>query len=286
MSPPTAERPAATVIVPVRNGARTLGRCLDGLAAQADGATFEVVVVDNASTDASAAIARAHKLVDLVVREERAGSYAARNAGIAVATAPVLAFLDADCMPRPGWLAAGLAALAEGLDAVGGRIAPRPSAAPSAWERYDRALYLDQRRLVAEQGFAATANLLVRAAVVQALGGFDATLRSSGDLEFGHRLSAGGYRLGYAPAAVVEHEPRRTAAGTWRLHRRLGAGWAALARRGLRPRGLRDPALWLPLGAVVDAVAADGPPLRRRRLAPVHALATLARVTGRLTGRG
>ena len=127
-----------------------------------------------------------------------------------------------------------------------------------------------------QQGFAATADLWVRREVVEQVGRFDPALTSSGDLEWGRRAAARGYRAAFAPAVQVGHAPRTTAAQTWRLHRRLGAGWAVLGVRG---------GLWLPLGLVVDAVAADGEPLRRRQLLPVHLVAMGGRVSGWLGGR-
>jgi glycosyltransferase involved in cell wall biosynthesis len=274
---------SVSVIIPVRNAASTLSACLDGVATQVgvEDVEVEVVVVDNGSTDGSGDLARAHPVVTRVVVESRPGSYAARNAGLAAASGQLLAFTDADTVPQAGWLAAARARMDDGADAVGGAIEPVRSAAPTVWERYDTALYLDQRSFVERDGFAATANLVVRRDVLDAVGAFDATLRSSGDLEFGRRLTAAGYRLVYAPDALVLHTPRRTARDTWKLHRRLGAGWRALGRRGAD--GPADPTL--PLGAVVDAVAADGPPLRRRQLVGVHALATVARAVGRATGR-
>jgi GT2 family glycosyltransferase len=272
-----------SVVIPVRNGAGTVGSCLDALLRQDGVGRVEVLVVDNGSTDATADVVRRHPLGARLLTESRPGSYAARNAGIDAAAAPVLAFTDADCRPAAGWLAAGVARLT-GADLVGGAVRPLP-VGDSVWERYDRALYLQQQAFVERESFAATACLFTRREVFDRVGRFDPGLRSSGDWEWCRRAVRAGCTLVYEPAAVVEHLPRTTAVETWRLHRRLGAGWAVLARRGERPSALRDPALFLPLGAVVDAVAADGPPLRRRHLAPVHALATTARLVGRLTGR-
>lgn len=270
-----------SVVVPVLDDAARLRACLAALAAQVDPPPFEVVVADNGSSDDSVAVARAAAVQPVVVVEPRRGSYAARNAGLAVASGTRIAFTDADCLPAPDWLARGAAAPEPVL---GGAVLMTPSPAPTVWERYDRAVYLRQESLVA-QGFAATANLWVDRAVLDEVGLFDASLRSSGDLEWGRRAGRAGHRVAYAADVVVAHVPRTTAAATWRLHRRLGAGWAALAARGQWPSVRADPALRLPLGTVVDAVAADGPPLRRRHLALVHALATAARVTGRVTGR-
>jgi glycosyltransferase involved in cell wall biosynthesis len=241
---------------------------------------FEVLVVDNGSSDDSVAVARSAAVQPVVLAESRRGSYAARNAGITAARGARLAFTDADCVPTPDWVARGSAAAGP---VVGGDVRMTPSARPTVWERYDRALYLRQESLV-QQGFAATANLWVDRTAMERVGPFDPALRSSGDLEWGRRAGRAGLSVVYAADVAVEHAPRTTATQTWRLHRRLGAGWAALAARGEWPPVSRDTALRLPLGMAVDAVAADGPPLRRRQLAPVHALAMAARVTGRLTG--
>lgn len=278
------ERPRVSVIVPVRDGADVLPGCLDALADQVDVDRLEVIVVDDGSRDASVTIARRHGAVTTVRSGPPAGAYHARNAGLEVARAPVIAFTDADCQPHPTWLAAGLRALAD-ADLVGGRIIPVSGPDPTLWARYDRAIYLDQETSIAAHHYAATANLLVRSEVFDRVGRFDARLPSSGDLEFCHRAVAAGCRLVYAADAVVAHAPRATLGATWRLHRRLGAGWAHLAHRGKRPPMWRDGAHWLPLGWVVDRVSDDGPPLRRRHVLPVHLTAMAARAVGRITAR-
>jgi len=275
-----------SVVIPARDAAATIGGCLDRLAAQTGGPAYELIVVDDRSTDETATVARNHPSGLRVVAGAGRGSYAARNAGAAVAAGEILAFTDADCLPAPGWLAAGVRALDEaGVDLVGGRlvITGGPRTGPA---RYDRGSYLQQQQFVAEQGFAATANLLVRRSVFDRLGGFDAGLHSGGDVEFGGRATAAGLRLAYAPDAVVEHPPRASYRELWQLHRRLGAGWAALARRGLRPAWWRDPALRMPtLGMVVEQLDAVGDPARRRELLAAHLTVRLARVVGRLTRR-
>lgn len=274
-----------SVVVPVRDGARDIDECLDAIAAQQGSPAFEVIVVDNGSRDATATVARRHRVGARVIEERRPGSYAARNAGLDVAAGDVIAFTDADCRPSPFWLQRGVAAMV-GADLVGGAIEMDRDPGGRSWARYDRAMYLDQRHLVEADGFAATANLFVRRAAIEDVGRFDASLRSSGDLEFCRRAVAAGHRLVYAPDAVVHHRPRTTLVATWRLHRRLGAGWAVLAARGEWPRVSDDPALRPRLGDVVSRSAQLGDPARRRELAHVHAVAIAARWAGRLTARG
>ena len=95
------------MIVAARDAAATLPRTLAALAAQTVDGGHEVVVVDDRSTDATAALARAADLGP-VISSGGVGPAAARNAGAAVARASLLAFTDADCFPSPGWLAAGV----------------------------------------------------------------------------------------------------------------------------------------------------------------------------------
>lgn len=279
-------RPEISVIIPVLDGADVLGGCLDALRAQVDAPSFEVLVVDNGSRDATRSVAGSHPLGAQVLDEPVRGPYAARNTGIEAARGRVFAFTDADCVPEPDWLRRGLDAIDAGADLVGGEIVQHRREGASVWERYDRATYLDQARFVAEQSFAATANLWVRREVVDQIGAFRPELVASGDLEFGQRTAAGGWRLVHSPSTRVGHHPRTTLADTWRLHRKLGSGFAELARHVGRGPAWRDPGLRVPFEPAFAAVNADGPPLRRRVLLPVHLLALGARWVGHITGRG
>jgi glycosyltransferase involved in cell wall biosynthesis len=196
-----------TVVIPARDSADTLAATLDALEAQEFPGSFEVVVVDNGSLDATADIAENHHLQPRVVRRERGeGPAAARNDGTALASAPILAFTDADCMPQRTWLAAGLAAL-RSADLVQGAVRPPPT------ERigpYDRTLYvLDDNALYQ------TANLFVRRNWVEAVGGFqdlhafvssvDRRRPFGEDVLLGWRARRAGARVAFAPDALVYH---------------------------------------------------------------------------------
>ena len=278
--------PRVSVIMPVLNESRRIAACLDAIAGQQGAPPYEVIVVDNGSRDGTPDLVRSHASGARLEVETERGPYAARNTGIAAALGEIVALTDADCVPDPRWLAEGIAAIDAGADLAGGRVVQMASDSPTVWERYDRATYLDQDLYIRVEGFAATANLFVRADVFRDVGAFVPQLTASGDNEFCRRATKAGYRLAYAPDARVLHHPRRTLRDTWALHRKLGMGFSELARYGVRPRPWRDGAMLLSLGKIVDQVAADGPPLRRRQLGPVHAVVLAARWIGRLTRRG
>ncbi len=221
MDAPDARRPRVSVVIPVFNDAAGLARCLRALDAQTwPRDALDVVVVDNGSTEPLAAVVEAFadaRLVD----EARPGSYIARNRGVGAATGEILAFTDADCVPAPDWITAGVARLlAEAGDVVvGGRIelfaADRDRA--SAVELFEIATALRQREYVERGGFAATANVFVRRDVFERVGGFDEAVKSGGDVEWGQRAAAAGCRLVYADDVCVRHPARATVG---ELHRR------------------------------------------------------------------
>lgn len=97
--------PEISVVIPMLDAEATLPRCLAALDRQENPpGRFERLVVDNGSSDASVAIARAHAGVTLL-EEPRRGAYAARNRGLAASRGAILAFVDPDCEPGPRWLA-------------------------------------------------------------------------------------------------------------------------------------------------------------------------------------
>lgn len=223
---------AVSVIIPVFNDLAGLGRCLEHLERQTVAA--EIVVVDNGSDAAQSIDPREYPGVQ-VLKEDRIGSYAARNTGVRAAAGGIIAFTDADCLPAPGWLEAGIAVLESGdADLVGGAVEVFPANAshPRSAELYEMKHAFPQRTYVEELGFAVTANLFVTRAVLEAVGPFREDLRSGGDLEFGRRATAAGFRLIFAPDAVVAHPARSTFAELSAKLRRTTAGLRDLDELG------------------------------------------------------
>jgi glycosyltransferase involved in cell wall biosynthesis len=197
-----ADAPRVSVVVPAHNATGTLARTLAALAAQDLDGPFEVIVVDDASDDGTAAVARVTPGVT-VISEGRLGAAGARNRGVAESRAPALAFTDADCFPTPGWLSAGLAALAGGAELVQGRVAPDPGARLGP---FDRTLWVES-----ERGFYETANLFTTRELFDRIGGFDDWLDTgrgkhiAEDVWFGWRAIRAGARTGFAPDALLHH---------------------------------------------------------------------------------
>lgn len=204
-SGPTGDRTSAvvaTVIVPARDSASTLTATLDGIARQEVDGAFEAIVVDNGSLDHTPELAESHRLHPALVRRTRgAGVAAARNSGAGVARGPVLAFIDADCVPTPDWLASGLRALAD-ADLAQGRIHPE---AGKPVGPFDRTL-----GVVSEYGMYETANLFVRRDLFERLGGFPDVAASARrpfgeDVLFAWAARRAGARTCFASDALVHH---------------------------------------------------------------------------------
>jgi glycosyltransferase involved in cell wall biosynthesis len=113
-----------SIVIPAFNVVESLPACLHAIDAQTIGRDrYEVIVVDNNSTDGSVALARGWPGVTLA-KEPRQGAYSARNHGADLANGRALAFVDSDCVPEPRWLEAALAALEDGAVVVVGNTLP------------------------------------------------------------------------------------------------------------------------------------------------------------------
>jgi glycosyltransferase involved in cell wall biosynthesis len=193
----------ASVIVPAHNAAATLPRTLGALREQhVDGGFEVIVVVDDASGDGTVAAAQA-AAGDwaTIVHHTALGVVGARNLGVARSSGDALAFCDADVFPSPGWLAAGVDALAT-ADLVQGKVLPDPSAPVGP---FDRSLWITR-----QVGLWETANLFVSRAVFERAGGFERVLspfhRPFGeDMWFAHRALRAGARPAFCPDALAYH---------------------------------------------------------------------------------
>jgi glycosyltransferase involved in cell wall biosynthesis len=201
-----------SVIIPHYNQPETLDRCLASLAGQAAGGhAVEVIVADNGSATPPEAVVARHPGVRLIVEAEK-GPGPARNAGIRASQGEILAFIDADMEAGPGWLAAIAARLADpSVQVLGGdvRILHRDPAHPTALEAYESEFSFRMEHYIRSQGFTGTGNLAMRRAVFDAVGPF-AGMGVAEDRDWGHRATAQGFSITWAPEMLAFHPARTT----------------------------------------------------------------------------
>ncbi len=207
--------PLVSVIVPVYNDNEFLQACLNALAKQTyTKEQYEIIVVDNNSQEDVGIVVDGFEHVTLV-HESQPGSYIARNTGIEVAKGEVIAFTDADCIPAPKWLENGVSTLHSepNVGLVAGHIDlfAKDSENPNPFELYETvALAFPQDQFLADDQFGVTANLFTFKHVLDKVGGFNETLKSGGDKEWGQRVFKAGYTQLYAKDANVDHPARST----------------------------------------------------------------------------
>jgi GT2 family glycosyltransferase len=199
-----------SVIIPVYNGAQTLPACLQALQAQTH-PPDEIIIVDDGSTDESAAVAAQFKVK--VLAQPNLGPAAARNHGAQAAQGNILLFTDADCVPAPDWVARMLAPFVEpGTAGAKGEYRTRR---PELVARFVQQEYQERYDRMAQQpqiDFVDTYSAGYRRSIFLATGGFDPTFPTASveDQEFSFRLAEQGYRLQYVPGAVVYHDHDRS----------------------------------------------------------------------------
>lgn len=226
--PVTADLPRFSVVVCSYNGAKTIRDTLDALQRLAY-PNVEVIVVDDGSTDETAAIARTYDVH--LIRTENQGLSAARNTGMEAATGDIIAYLDDDAYPDPHWLnyLAGTFTTTDHVAVGGPNIAPPGDGLIAAAVNHApgnpiHVLYSDR-----EAEHIPGCNMVIRKDALQAVGGFDTRFRIAGDdVDLCWRLQQQGGTIGYNPAAMVWHHRRRSIRTFWRQQKNYGKAEAVL----------------------------------------------------------
>lgn len=233
-----------SVVVPAYNCATTIERLLLSLFQQTYPAhAFDIIVVDDASTDATATLAE-RLLTEWggagrVLRKPNGGPASARNAGWRASDADVIAFIDADCAAEPDWLAAVVGALdmapsSDNATVVGGAACHIRNVAPPSWvsDYLTACDFYRQRERNGQVDYLITPNVAFRRAALDQVGGFaehQGVWAEDADLSF--RLKREGYALLLAPGGGVTHfgAPGTVANLCHKLYR-YGFGSATLSR--------------------------------------------------------
>ena len=243
--PPDVPPVDVAVVVPTYRRPDGLRRLLDGLSSQTlPFDRWEAVIVDDGSgPDVAAAVDRLAGGVPFSVRVlhqgANRGQAAARNRGWRSTSAPVIAFVDDDCVPEPGWLAAGLAALSRpGVGVVQGR-----TVRPAGSERYRYTPLTVVREVLEPSPWFEGCNLFLRREALDGAGGFDEGFGDfAEDTRLGWSVLGAGWERGWAGDAVVTHElGERPVSWHLRIHWREGD----IVRLAARHPGIRS-MLWRP----------------------------------------
>ena len=206
-----AAPPKISVVICAYNAERTMQACLESLRTLRY-PNFEVIVVNDGSTDRTLEIAQQFPEFRIISQENK-GLSAARNVGIAASTAEIVAFTDSDCVVDPDWLTyLSYTFVNGGFVAVGGPNLPPPeesrtaACVASSPGGPTHVLLNDQ---VAEH--IPGCNMAFRKDVLEKIGGFDPVFRAAGDdVDVCWRLQNDGHVIGFSAAAMVWHFRRNT----------------------------------------------------------------------------
>jgi cellulose synthase/poly-beta-1,6-N-acetylglucosamine synthase-like glycosyltransferase len=220
---PGEQFPIASVIVPVRDGESTIADCLDAiLATDYPADRREILVIDNGSSDGTAALIQARPVRYL--REGRRGVSNARNRGIAESRGEILAFVDADCQVEPQWLTELVRPFEDPeVGSVAGDLQHTAPTTPA--ERQAARMLGNWQRFAftSNPAYPITANAAYRRDVLERIGPFDPHMTRAQDVELGLRFQErSGLRLAYAERATARHRNRATQLGFFRQQ----LGWA------------------------------------------------------------
>ncbi|MBV9491325.1 MAG: glycosyltransferase [Verrucomicrobia bacterium] len=230
-SVPEGAWPPISVIVCTHNGSRTIRECLGGLQ-RLDYPDAEVIVVDDGSTDGTAAIAR--QFHARVIATEHRGLAAARNTGLAAATGRIVAYIDDDAWPDLHWLKyLALTFINENCAGVGGpNLRPPDDGVVADCVANSPGGPIQVMLTDTDAEHLPGCNVAFRTEALKAAGGFDPRFRTAGDdVDVCWQLQAAGLRLGFSPTAVVWHHAPGTISSYWKQQFGYGEAEALLEEK-------------------------------------------------------
>lgn len=230
---PLSHYPQVSVVIASYNAERTLKTCLDSLQ-RLNYPDYEVILVDDGSTDATRSIACLYPNVRYFRHEQNLGLSVARNTGIAAATGEIVAFTDADCRADEDWLYHLVSVLLDGeFVGIGGpNLLPPDDSAVAAAVMVSPGgpahVMLTDRQAEHIPG----CNMAFFKSALNELGGFDPIFQRAGDdVDICWRLQQAGCKIGFSPAGFVWHYRRSTVRDYLRQQQGYGQAEALLVRK-------------------------------------------------------
>jgi len=217
-----------SIIIPTYNDWRRLTLCLDALLLQSyPQDLFEVIVVNNNPSD-KMPVEFSIPSNCIIIDEIKAGSYAARNAALKLATGEIIGFTDSDCIPDKFWIENAVNEFRTNPDVkrIGGAIKIfSEHEKPSLVELHDMVFAFKQESIV-KSGFAVTGNMFTYKYIFDNVGYFDDTLKSGGDSQWGLKAHKAGYPIIYGRQVIVNHPARDSIRELIVKAKRVGKGIA------------------------------------------------------------
>jgi glycosyltransferase involved in cell wall biosynthesis len=230
-------RLSVSFVIPVLNGRRLLRSCVESILAEAGGHPFEIIAIDDGSTDGSLRLLEAWQADGTLtlLHGERRGAAAAINAGIRAASHPIVCQVDQDVVLQRGWLEDVLRAFADSdVAAAQGHYMTKPGA--GFWARaMGRDLEHRYSRIrAADVDHVCTGNTAYRVSALRQVGLLDEELGYGYDNDLSYRLSAGGYKLAFRRRAISIHQWREGFIGY--LRQQFGVGYGRIDVVARHPR--------------------------------------------------
>ncbi len=236
--------PKVSVIVCTFNGSRTLSECLESLL-RLEYPNYEVIVVNDGSTDATAKIA--HSYGFRVITTENQGLASARNTGLRAATGEIVAYIDDDAYPDPHWLRylANTFMNTKYVGIGGPNIAPPGDGSIAECVAHSPGNPVHILLSDTEAEHIPGCNMAFRKAALEAIDGFDPQFRIAGDdVDVCWRLQQKGWTLGYSPGAMVWHHRRNSIRAYWKQQHNYGKAESFLEKKWPEKYNLAGHVTW------------------------------------------
>ncbi|MBN3518682.1 glycosyltransferase family 2 protein [Algoriphagus lutimaris] len=199
-----------SVIIPVYQDWERLLTCLNALDKQENiDSIFEVIIVNNDPNDDYRPSEKFSFPIQFLT-EPSPGSYSARNRGLTLAKGYGVLFTDSDCIPGPDWIFQAKNLLEKGEADLYGGLIEVFSHLENKFVKFEKAFAFPNSFYVEHCNFSVTANLLVKKAVVDTIGGFNSSLLTGGDSEFCNRAVKAGFKINFSPLMSLKHPARTT----------------------------------------------------------------------------